>query len=165
MSWTKRQFVIQAFDSIGFGSDEFDIGVDSLQSALVKMEAMVAMWAGKGINIKYPLASEPENASLDTETNVPSAANEAIYLNLALRIAGSHGKTITADLRAGAKYSYKEMMAFAVSQEIPTMQMPETTPLGAGYKSWRSTRRPFVSLPDDDPLSIDKDGKLDFREK
>ena len=87
MGWTKRQFVEQAFEEIGLATYTFDLSPEQMQSALRRLDAMVATWNGAGIRIGYPLPSSPQDSDLDTETNVPDMSNEAIYTNLAIKIA------------------------------------------------------------------------------
>ena len=87
MGWTRRQFVEQAFEEIGYASYVYDLEPEQLESAGRRLDAMVASWNGKGIRLGYPLPSSPELASLDTETEVPDYANEAIYTNLAVKLA------------------------------------------------------------------------------
>jgi hypothetical protein len=162
MSWTKRQFIQAAYEEIGLADYIFDIETDALQSALRRLDSMMGMWSSKGINIGYPIASEPENADLDTETNVPDSANEAIYLKLALKIAPGHGKNVSPDTRSAANYAYKELLnATALPQE---MQFPNTLPTGAGNKGWRETYQPYVNKPDLEPLGNADNGDLIFRD-
>jgi hypothetical protein len=73
---------------------------------------------------------------LDDESNVPDRANEAIYLNLALKIAPSLGKTVSPDLKASAWYAYNNLLSWALSNPRK-MSMPDTMPRGAGNKPWR----------------------------
>ena len=94
MSWTKRQFIQAAFEEIGLATYIFDIETDQLQTVVKKLDAMMGLWDSKGVNIGFPIATNPEDADLDTETNAPDAANEAIYLNLAIRIAPGYGKVL-----------------------------------------------------------------------
>lgn len=94
MGWTKRQFITQAFEEIGLAAYVFDLTTEQLQSALRRMDAMVAGWNSNGIRIGYPLPSSPQDSDIDVDTGVPDFANEAIYLGLAVRLAPSFGKTV-----------------------------------------------------------------------
>lgn len=159
MSWTKRQFVNQAFDEIGLASYVFDLTAEQMASALRRLDAMLASWNAKGIRLGYPIPASPEASDLDTETNVPDAANEAIYTNLAIRLAPSYGKPVANDLKANAKATYDILLSRASLP--PEMQFPGTLPLGAGNKPWATHRDPFVSDPVD-PLLAGNDSVLDF---
>lgn len=156
MSWTKRQFVNQAFEEVGLASYVFDLTPDQMNSAMRRMDSMLASWNAKGIRLGYPIPANPQDSDLDTETNVPDEANEAIYTNLALRIAPSFGKPVANDLKANAKATYDVLlMKAAMPQE---QQLPGTLPSGAGNK--RSD--PFISDPDTNPLNVGGNGQLIF---
>ena len=83
-----------------------------------------------------------------------------MYLNLAIRISGGFGKTISPDTRAAAKLAYKELMA---NSALPIeMQLGnDTIPGGAGNKGWRYYNNPFLRAPQD-PLTVGSDGILDL---
>ena len=87
MGWTKRQFIEQAFDEIGLASYAFDLGPEQMQSALRRLDTMLAAWNALGIRLAYPLPSSPQDSDLDEQTNVPDSSNEAIYTNLAIKLA------------------------------------------------------------------------------
>lgn len=158
MAWTKREFVVQAFSEIGLASYVYDLQPEQLQTALNRLDSMLATWNASGIRLGYPLPSSPSSSDLDQDSAVPDAANEAIYLNLAIRIASSVGKTPPDDLRKNAKDAYDALMAqFAFPLE---RQLPRSFPAGAGNKPWRYDN-PFLAPPVD-PLTVGGDGPLDF---
>ena len=78
MGYTKRQFVTAALEEIGLASYVFDLQPEQLQSALRRLDALMAEWNGKGIRLGYPLPSSPQDSDLDEESNVPDSANEAV---------------------------------------------------------------------------------------
>lgn len=159
MSWTKRQLVEQAFEEIGLASYVFDLTPEQLQSAMRRMDAMISTWMTKGILLGYPIPLNPQNASLDDNSNIPDDSVDAVYQNLAIRIAPSFGKQISMDLKASAKMAYDSLLmkaAFPIE-----MQYEGTLPLGAGNKP-TMIDRVFVSAPNDDPLQIDGNGQLIF---
>lgn len=160
MSWTKRQFVYQAFESIGLANYAFDLSPEELQSAARQLDAMIGTWNGKGIRIGYPIPSTPEDTDLDTETEVPDSANEAIYLNLGLRLAPGFGKTVMPELKQFAFSAYQDLLKL-YTRPPGEMQFPETLPRGAGNKPWRDTRDNFNRDPVD-PLQVGPDGTLEF---
>lgn len=156
MSWSKRQFIAQAFEEIGLADYVFDLSADQLDSARRRLDALMATWNARGIRLGYPIPGSPENGDLDDETNVPDSANEAIYTNLAIRLAPTFGKTISPETRLAANAAYNGLMRIAA---MPTeMQMPGTLPLGAGNKS---INQPFVTPPVD-PLLAGQDGQIEF---
>ena len=158
MGWSKRQFVVQAFEEIGYASYIYDIAPEQLNSALRTLDAMMASWNAIGIRIGYPLTSLPENADLDTLTDVQDSATEAIYLNLAMRLAPRVGKTLAQETKKAAKSAYDNLLvklAQPIDQKLPT-----NMPSGAGNKGWR-INTPFI-LPTVDPLLAGNDSEIEF---
>lgn len=142
MGWTKRQFIEQAFEEIGMASYAFDIGPEQMQSALRRLDTQMATWNARGIRLSYPLPSSPEDSDLDEQTNVPDSSNEAIYSNLAIKLAPSYGKQVMPDTKAAAKESYNTLLSRAA---MPVQQqLPNTMPAGAGNKTWRIDGNPFI---------------------
>lgn len=158
MSWTKRQFVIHALEEIGYASYVYDLEPEQLESAMRRLDAMMATWNGKGIRLGYPLPSSPGLSNLDQETEVPDSANEAIYQNLALRLAPTIGKAVPAETKASAKAAYNQLLSRATKPQ--EQQLPNTLPAGAGNKKYRHSH-PFLNQPGD-PLLIGDDGPIEF---
>jgi len=75
---------------------------------------------------------------------LPDIANEAVIMNLAIKIAPSFGKQVMPDTKQGAKMALNTVMA-RFAEPIP-MQLGQNTPLGAGNKPWRYGN-PFVRPP------------------
>lgn len=157
MSWTKRQFIEQAFDDIGLAGYVFDLQPEQLQSALRKLDTMMATWNAQGIRLAYPLPSSPQDSDINQETDVPDSAYEAIYSNLAIRIASSFGKQVPIEVKATAKQAYNVLLQRA-TQPIE-MQLPRTMPAGAGQKPWRIDD-PFVPPPQN-PVQTGPEGYLE----
>lgn len=158
MSWTKRQFVTQAFEEIGYASYTYDVQPEQLQAGLRRLEAMISTWNGRGIRLGYPLSSNPDTAELDVNSNVPDSANEAIYTNLAIRIAPIVGKAVSMETKQAARGAYLELIGrFTKPQE---QQFPNSLPAGAGNKPWRQDD-PFLPGPEDQ-LDAGDDGPIEF---
>lgn len=126
---TKRDIVNEAFSEIGLADYVFDLQPDQLDSALRKLDAMMATWNSKGIKIGYNLSVKSD---MDDLLNVPDAAHEAMYKNLALRIAPSFGKQLLPDTRISAKQSYNDLVNLIV--RVPEMRLGSDFPLGMGNK-------------------------------
>lgn len=156
MSYTKRQFVVEAYTELGMADYIFDLQPEQLVGACRRLDAMMAEWNGRGIQLNYILPTSPENTNLDDETNVPDWANEAVFLNLAVKLAPMHGKMVSPDTRASAKMAFSTAQA-RTSKDVE-MQLPDGVPLGAGYK--RITE-PFTDVPDD-PNFIEEPEDLIF---
>jgi hypothetical protein len=158
MSYTKRQFVEAALEEIGLADYVFDLSPEQLQSAVRRMDAMMAAWNAAGIRLGYPLTSNPDNTDLDTVTAVPDSANEAIILNLALRLSPSYGKAIALPTSAMARLAYNTLLSRAA---LPAeMQFPQTLPVGAGQRHW-NLNQPFFPRPSE-PLLAGEDGEIVF---
>lgn len=149
MGWSKRQFIEQAFEEIGLASYVFDLTSDQLQSALRRMDAMVAGWNANGVRIGYPLPSTPGESNIDADSGVPDFANEAIYLGLAVRLAPAYGKQVAQETKAFADMAYSNM-ANQVAIPTPERELPRTMPRGTGTKPWRNFNNPFVYGPQSD---------------
>lgn len=159
MGYTKRQFVTAALEEIGLASYVFDLQPEQLQSALRRLDALMADWNGKGIRLGYPLPSSPQDSDLDDESNVPDSANEAVILNLAIRLAPSYGKQVAIETKASAKQGYDVLLQRATVP--PQQQLPGSLPSGAGNKPWRVYDGPFIRPPVD-PVTVGPDGPLEF---
>jgi len=160
MSWTKRQLITQAFEEIGLAAYVFDLTPEQLNSALRRMDAMVASWNSNGVRIGYPLPTSPEDSDLDQDSNAPDFAIEAICLGLACRLAPGFGKTISPQTQAFADMAYSNMLN-QTAQPTPERQMPITMPRGQGTKPWRNFNNPFVAPPDK-PVLAGSDNEIQF---
>jgi hypothetical protein len=155
MSYTKRQFVTAALEELGLASYVFDASPEQLQSALRRLDALMAEWNGMGIRLGYPLPSSPDDSDLDEETGVPDWANDAIICNLACRIAPSYGKqTLPATMATANRGLNAILSRFTGPIE---KQLPSGMPLGTGNKN----SDPFTENPVD-PLLAGPDGPLEF---
>jgi hypothetical protein len=159
MGYSKRQFVAAAFEEIGLASYVFDLQPEQLQSAMRRIDAMMADWNGKGIRLGYPLPGSPQDSDLDEPTLVPDSANQAIITNLAIRIAPGYGKVLMPETKAVAKDSYNTLLQRATAP-IP-QQLPSTMPAGAGNKPWRVYDNPFIRPPVD-PALAGPDGPIQY---
>lgn len=157
MGYTKRQFVTAAFEEIGLAAYVFDLTPEQLNSAMVRMDAMMATWNGKGIRVGYPIPSSPQNSTLDQETNVPDSANEAIITNTAVRIASGYGKTVSPDTKSIARQSYEVLLSRAAMPQ--EMQFPDTLPRGAGNRTIDID--PYMPPPSSGLLA-GQDGPIEF---
>jgi hypothetical protein len=159
MGYSKRQFVSAAFEEIGLASYAFDLQPQQSESALRRLDAMLASWNALGIRLGYPLPSSPEFSDIDAESEVPDSANEAIITNLAVKLAPSYGKQVMPETKATARETYNTLISQAV---LPMeQQLPVTMPAGAGNKPWRVYDNPFLRPPVD-PVLAGQDGQIEF---
>lgn len=146
MSWTKRQVVLAAYNGIGFSDDEFEITAEELESALKILDAMMALWNAKGINLGYNAPSSPDNSDLDDDSGLPDHATEAAWTNLSVRLAPTFGKAASPVITMLANDSYKVLFIQSVQPRDRAQNGTQLT--GAGNKN---TSRIFTTP---DPESI-----------
>jgi len=65
MGYSKRQFVEAAFEEVGLAAYVFDLQPQQLESALRRLDAMMAEWNAKGIRLGYPLPGSPQNSDIN----------------------------------------------------------------------------------------------------
>lgn len=159
MSWTKEKLIRMAFTEIGLGNS-FNVTPTHLSGGLDKLDAMMTAWGSKGIRLGYALSSDPDTSDIAADSGIPDTAYEAVYLNLALRLAPVFGKTLAPTTMTGAREAYDALIALAAFP--PQQRLPNTLPIGAGNKPWRYFRGPFV-LPETPPLLAEQGGdQIDF---
>lgn len=156
MGWTKREFIVQGFEEVGLADYVFDLQPEQLLGGLRRLDSMMATWSGKGIKIGYPLPSSPSSSDIDAETEVPDSANEAIYLNLAIRIGPALGKVIPIELKAAAKAAYNALLSNSIN--VIEQRLPTSLPLGAGNKTIDNE---FVR-PEDNGVITSPKNKVEF---
>ena len=158
MGYSKRQFVTAAFEEIGLASYVFDLQPQDLETALRRLDAMIAEWNAKGIRLGYPIPSSPQSSDIDAQSEVPDSANEAIICNLAMRLAPGFGKTLNALTASTAKMGYNTLLSRAAMPMV--QQFPRTLPAGAGQKPWRWDD-PYMPQPID-PVTAGPDGPIQY---
>lgn len=160
MGWTKRQLIEQAFEEAGLAAYVFDLSAEQLQSALRRLDSMMATLMEKGVILGYPIPVIPQDSVLSDDSNIPDYAVEAVYLNLGIRIAPAFGKAISMDTKTNAKNALDALFVrFAVPNQ---QQYPSGTPSGAGAKSWRLNGNPFIADPIVAPVTNGDNGQLIF---
>lgn len=159
MGWTKRQLIDEAFAELALQGYEFDITPEEQQTALRRLDTMMATWEAKSIRVGYSLPSSPTDSDPDQESGLPDTAVETVYLNLAGRIAAGFGKQLSADTRRNAAEGYAALMADAAMPR--QQQFRSDLPRGAGNRCFPSNG-PFLPPPCRDPLQIAQGGDLDI---
>ena len=158
MGWTKRDYLRQAFEEIGLASYIYDLTPEQLWSALRRLDSMMASFNANGVCVGWQMSTEPNMSDIDFQTRVPDAANEAIYLNLAVRLASSYGRVVSPELKTLADSCYSTLLNWTI-RPIPQRHYPNTLPLGAGAKPWRNYLNPFVRQ-EPAPLLDNSDNKI-----
>lgn len=155
MSYTKRQLVEAAMAEIGLASYAFDLMPEQRELALRRLDSMMAEWNTRGLRLGYPIPSNPADSDIDSNSNIPDAAWEAVITNLALRVAPSYGKMVNPETKVTARHSLNTILARASMP--PEMKLP-AMPSGAGNKTIDD---PFLPQPTTD-LVAGPDATLDF---
>lgn len=143
MSWTKRQIIEQAYEELGLAAMFYDLQPEQLESARRKLDTLVAGWSSKNIQIGYPLPSEANSSDLDQQTNVPDYAVPALYLNLAIKIAPSFGKTVFPETKQAADSAYRDLLRMSMVNP-PQMKYSHGLPSGAGNKQRTGCGNNFI---------------------
>lgn len=154
MSWTKRQIVNQSFEEVGLAAYVFDLTAEQIESAVRRLNSMMALWDAKGIKLGFPITGiDP-----DVDTGLPDHAIEAVYLNLGIKNAPSFGKMVAPELKIAAKSAYDQLL---IAAAFPAEQQVTGLPAGAGHK-WPGTV--FLPPADTSPLGYDPSNQLIFGE-
>lgn len=159
MAWTKRQLVESAFEELALAGYVFDISPEEQSAMLRKLDAMLATWEGRGIQIGYAFPATPDDSSLSDPSGIPDSAAETVYLNLAIRAAPSHGKQISPDTKRAAAEGLAVLQAAAARPR--QQQYSGMLPVGAGNRSYPGYG-PFYPTPSLDPLEVAEGGDLDI---
>jgi hypothetical protein len=160
--WTKRQLCNEAFAELGLASYEFELTPEELQSAVRRLDSMMAEWQQRGINLGYSLPGSPDGSDLNADSGLPDYAASAVYLGLACKLGPQFGKTVTQETKTAAKAAYDPLLWAAA---MPTQQQyPSTLPVGAGNRAWRWSTRPFFPQPDTSSVREAGNDNLDFLE-
>jgi len=125
MSYTKRQLINDAYEELGLANYVYDLQAEQLQSALRRLEGMMAEWEDK-MTLSYPFGS-----NIDEDTLLAENTTTAIVTNLAIRLAPTVGRVITPATKSAAKSSYATL--YGAYSTIPQMQKRPVNS-GAGQK-------------------------------
>ena len=131
MGWTKAQFISAAFEELGLADHVFDLSPEQIQSALVRLESYVGRL--KGISFHWPFSIDPSSSNLNLDTKCPDYAVEAIFLNLAIALAPSYGKTLSQFTIKNAADAYNTMINW--SSDLPPVRLMGRQISWAGNKS------------------------------
>lgn len=133
--WTKQQLIEAAFGELALAHFVFDLDADTLESALRALDTMMAAWSGVGISIGYALPDSPDLSNIDDDAGIPDTAIEAVYTNLAVKLAAGRGKTLSVETRSTAKTGYNALLGAAVAPAPG--QGSGLSLIGAGNTPWR----------------------------
>ena len=122
---TMITIVEDAFEEIGVKTAEVPLTADELQSGIRRCNDMLLEWDDIGIIVGYT-----EVLNGDDTVNIERNAVGAVKYSLAIRLAPSFQKPITAALAAIASGTLDVLMAS--STDLSNIAYPDTLPLGSG---------------------------------
>ena len=150
MSITRRDLIVAAYAELGI-SNEFDVSPDELVRAIGNLNRLMSTWNGRNLRVGYS-----PGTGLDEQTDIVNAANDAVILNLALRLSPGIGKMPHPDLKRDARLAYLALLTQQV-RLIP-VQLPAEMPAGAGNRRYRD--RAYLLRPSD-PAETGSGGVID----
>jgi P22 tail accessory factor len=145
VSWKKRELINEAYGELSVAKYNFDLTPDEMQTGLRRLNTMMATWDAQGIKTGYAMGSNANELDLDEESGITDAAHEAVFMNLAIRLAGGLGKALPLNTLVIAKQAY-DVLLIAAAQPSK-QQYPQGLPVGAGNKRSRYGS-PFFAPPD-----------------
>lgn len=131
----KRYLIDQAMTEIGMGGYQFDASPEEHTDILRQMDAMVAMWSSKGVDVGYNVPTDPTDSDLDDDSGIELQHAAAVYKSLAVQICPMYGKQPSILLVKTQEDAYNAMLSSVATK--PTRQYPELYPLGAGNRRYR----------------------------
>ena len=160
--WTKTLLIEEAFGELALAGYVYDLRPEEMQAAGRRLETMMATWAAAGRVVPYSFAGETDGIDLTADSGVPLSAVEAVYLSLAIRIAGSKGKQVSQTTKSTARAALDALDGQIARRNIVQQQFRVDTPQGAGAKTWRTTRAPYLPTPDTGAIQLAPGGGLTF---
>lgn len=107
---TKASLVEGAYDYCALNGFEFDRSPEEMTSGLRKLNAMLAAWATKGIDLGFDIPTYGDGL-LEEPSGVPNDAIEVIHAMLAQRLAPGLGASLSDDARAVLSMAYHDLQA------------------------------------------------------
>lgn len=139
---TKGQIEDMAFEEIGLAGYEFDATPEEQASGLRRLDSLMAMWAGPGMNIEigYNFPHTVGTSDRADASGIPDFALDGVVITLAQSLMPAIGKTMSAETRARMRTSMNAI--WAAFAQRPNRTLPPSTLRGAGAKPW-STWAPY----------------------
>lgn len=143
---SKQTIVQMAFEVAGLAGYTFAQTPEEQNSALRRLDGLMAQWQTEGIHINYNSPVAFGEGDLSDMSGIPDFAVVTASTALAMSIAPGIGKTMSAEAKAA--FNQGMMQLRTATAVIPEMIPTRQTPRGSGGKPW-STWNPFFarSLP------------------
>lgn len=156
--WTKGQLVDAAYEELALANYSIDRTPEESQAALRRMDAMVAGWESRGMSLGYSLPASPDGSSLNDPSGIADGDAEAVFLNLAIRLAASKGKALPLETKATAEQAMQRLLN--ASAQPSEMLRRDNVFAGAGNRRYGTRRNTYLPNPQDQPVSIALGGDL-----
>lgn len=138
MAWTKGDIIAEAFAEIGLGAYAYSLQPEDKQTALRRMNLMLAEWEADGIDVGYTVVDTPDDDTFSDDSEINTDAIRAVICSLAVEIAPNYGKTVSRNTASTAKRGKAKALRSSVTP--PARKIDYTAvPLGAGHKARRIT--------------------------
>ena len=146
---SKRDIIQLAYEECGQAGYEFELVPEEYDSALRRMDAMLAEWLSLGVDLGYNFPTNGTHGTPEEESGIPDAAVNAVATQLARRIAPSIGKTLSAEANGAMAMAWTLLRS--TYTKIPSMQLGRQTPRGGGNRGFVAGRAFFTNtLPTDE---------------
>ncbi len=131
-TYTKRDVAMMALEEIALANYVFDGTAEEDVALLRRMDAMMASapWSG----IFYNTATTDGSSLPSDPVSIDDDYLEAVYTNLALRIAPTYGKVVSAETRVAASQGKNAVSAVYARDRLPCMILNGTTIRGQGNR-------------------------------
>lgn len=137
----KRDLIQMAYEECGQAGYEFEIEPEEYAYALRRLDALMAQWQARGIDLGYAFP-DTGPASAQEESGIPASATNTVALALAMSLAPGIGKTMPQEARA----RLAQGMALLPRQAPQPMQLGRQTICGAGNRWGIGWRDPFFPV-------------------
>lgn len=138
---TKGQLVAQMYAECTIMGWEYDITPEEHAVALMRLDALMAELAARGLALAYNAPAALGGSSLADPLGCPDAAFSALAVLGAERLCPTMAKTQQRESRIALNEAMKALRGVA-GCPAPRMRLAPGTPMGSGNKPW-ATRMPY----------------------
>ena len=157
---TKSDLVTSALNKLAVNGFDYEIDPEEVKTGVTALEYLMADWDARGIKIGYNFAADPETADITEQSGLPDIAFRAATYSLAIDLADTYGKAVSASVSAGASSGMTSLLN--ATQYVPVVQYPNRMPTGSGNRRYGATQRfyrPVSQLDADNAGPIDTNSK------
>jgi len=160
MAWTKRTLVELAYEELGVSAAlDYGLTEQQVQTGVNRLDALMSRLYQQGYRLSYNQPVEANGSDPDDDAGIPPGAHEAVYLQLALRLAPVIGKMVPPETQAAARKAINAMGLEDFS--LPRVRRDvDAVPAGQGNRRTRWPSDPYLEDDYADPLSANQPGNL-----